>query len=125
METYFIGHECYLRKNKFSTGNVTSAKISQQILGCKPAITGRQENNLSGQPKLEPVKTCHLGFIKKKKKNLPLRVSCKIVVKMLWMYHLSFSIFCSIIGRQENNLSGWPKLEPVTTCHLGFIVKLL
>ena len=123
METYFIGHECYLRKNKFSTSNVTSAKISQQILGCKPAITGRQENNLSGQPKLEPVKTCRLGFIKKK--NLPLRVSCKIVVKMLWMYHLSFSIFCSITCRQENNLSGWPKLEPVTTYHLGFIVKLL
>ena len=43
-----------------------SATISQQILGGKPAITGRQENNLSGQLKLEPVKTCHLGFIKKK-----------------------------------------------------------
>ena len=73
METYFIGHECCLRRNKFSTSNTTSATISQQILGGKPAITGRQENNLSGQLKLEPVTTCHLGFF------------CKIVVKILWM----------------------------------------
>lgn len=74
METDFIGHECRcLRKNTFSTCNATSAIILQQILGGNPAITGRQENNLSGRPKLEPVTTCHLRYF------------CKIVVKILWM----------------------------------------